>query len=351
MDKLKAWYKEHKIEISNGAKIGFYFAVIITIPCIAIIFALFNGTDKTLPSQGLFTGFIAYCGIIISFWGVYWKTNREEEKAKKEKEEREIREMEAINSYIKYIVDKNRDFFNNGNKNDFSMDGFARRFLDIKKDNEGNLPSLFYFFDEGYISKNIENILKLKCGIEVLSLEREIKIVKEEYLESLSKIHPINFRNRIITAAKNNNGTKEEQLNFLVGFHTCITNICNYSSLTDFNNEAIKNMLGISSNLQLDEKYANEISLIFRDVEENYKNHKSGLDLVNIYVVNMLHLNTKMYEVIPWKLKVAEELLNTSKEIQSEIASVKNTIKSAEKIMNLIRQIDKNLLVCKQEDF
>ncbi len=143
MDKLKNWYKLHKSEVSNGAKLGFYFAIIISIPFIAIIFALFNGTDKALPSQGLFTGIIAYCGIIISFWGIYWKTMREEEKSRREKEEKNNHEIRNIRSYIRYIVDENLCFFNNKKNNESSIEVFFETFLLMKRRNESNLTSYF----------------------------------------------------------------------------------------------------------------------------------------------------------------------------------------------------------------
>ena len=160
-ERLKKWYKDHKKEIANGVKYGVYFFFIVSIPFIAIIFASINSSDKILSSQGLFTGFIAYCGIIISFCGIYWKTTREEEKAKKEKEEEEKLRKERVEKYLIFSIKQNKNYlFNNNWKVD--TENLYKEILEIRRKTKYSREFKLNRTIEGYISNNIDTILKLE---------------------------------------------------------------------------------------------------------------------------------------------------------------------------------------------
>jgi hypothetical protein len=173
-ERLKKWYKDHKKEIANGVKYGVYFFFIVSIPFIAIIFASINSSDKILSSQGLFTGFIAYCGIIISFCGIYWKTTREEEKAKKEKEEEEKLRKERVEKYLIFSIKQNKNYlFNNNWKVD--TENLYKEILEIRRKTKYSREFKLNRTIEGYISNNIDTILKLETPKAFIEIDRSLK--------------------------------------------------------------------------------------------------------------------------------------------------------------------------------
>lgn len=134
------------------------------IPILAYKSAVRFAIDKAISANNIFTGIIAYCGIIISFWGIYWKTTREENLKRIEKIEKERLEVFGIYSLFRYTLNKNKELY----KYKFTGDGFIQK-LYHSREQKGN--SWFYLLDDEMVKSETKLIVsqgqKAYCLIEL----------------------------------------------------------------------------------------------------------------------------------------------------------------------------------------
>lgn len=154
--KINKWIEIHWKTIS----IIVSFTIALIIPVIVYKSAIRFAFDKNISANNIFTGLIAYCGIIISFLGIYWKTTREEENKRKGICSVFLYSFEENNKY------KNKDFFTKFMSSRYS-------FFSEEQDYFSNV-------DTEFINKNLESILLQDYGKDFIKYYTKVETLNKK---------------------------------------------------------------------------------------------------------------------------------------------------------------------------
>ncbi len=172
------------------------YILIITIlaPFIAKYLAttLGDGENKEISAEVWFGGWMSYIAIIASISLVYWqidtnnKIRREDEQKRynekkqeeiiKEKEEQQKKDKLEMNifQFISYCFSKNRIKYslNLSNSSDYSVVNELIR--KIKQNEKRDYEELFYEVQYNYLENNINNLVQMDKGLEILEINDSI---------------------------------------------------------------------------------------------------------------------------------------------------------------------------------
>ncbi len=134
-----------------------------------------------------------YIGILATLWGIRYQISKSEDAKEKENKNNRDSKIKNLKIYINFVVEKNTEIYFSEEKN--NRQKFYENILDIIKTKDLNLLELtrgvVYSFDKEYISRNLEEILVLPYGKEVIELDSEFDslewIIKNLLLESINE--------------------------------------------------------------------------------------------------------------------------------------------------------------------
>lgn len=151
---------------------------------VVLILSLAIGKPITLGESLSYFG--AMLTAVVTIFGVMWQIEKNNEKIEEEKENR----MKNLKSYINFVITRNLEIYFSEEKN--TKNKFYKVILEILKNKEISLLKLtngiIYPFDKEYISKNLEEILKLENGEKILELHDELKNLEFTINENLKEV-------------------------------------------------------------------------------------------------------------------------------------------------------------------
>lgn len=164
------WFKKQNVIIKSIIGIIGAF-ILVCLLIIAVIYLPFyspisNGEWATVIS----TFFAGTLGGLIALGGIWWQLNHEKEEKKK-----------RVKEYLIYIIDKslNSEYLINSLIYSETLISYTRNLLgNLDKTEE---QKLLTEFDENYFNGNIDIILSLKNGKEVIELNNNIKMLNKCY--------------------------------------------------------------------------------------------------------------------------------------------------------------------------
>lgn len=141
----------------------------ILIPILVYKISVKYAIKDIISANQIFTGLITFFGILISFFGIYWKTTREE-----------ANKSRGIYSVFLYSLEKNSEYQNT----DF--------FEKLMRNRYSETNSFFHNIDSDFINKNLESILIQDFGSDLMKFYTQIenfnKNIKKNNKSILDKI-------------------------------------------------------------------------------------------------------------------------------------------------------------------
>ncbi len=155
-----------------------------------VLYIVIMGITLNLGESISFGESLTYFGSVlaacVTVFGVMWQIEKNNEKIEEEKEIR----MKNLKSYINFVITRNLEIYFSEEKN--TKNKFYKVILEILKNKEISLLKLtngiIYPFDKEYISKNLEEILKLENGEKILELHDELKNLEFTINENLKEV-------------------------------------------------------------------------------------------------------------------------------------------------------------------
>lgn len=181
MEKLKKWYELHWKTV-----LGIFIVIIpIGVYKLAVHFAV----KDVISANNIFTGLMTFCGIVFSFFGIYWKVNLDEKTKNKQKnEELNERLTGLMEVYIENIFSNERKFFKitqEQSKNYFEKN--LLHYFSLAFDDNKISDNWFFTVEEKIFSDNNSVILQSKelrtlyrFNNEMILFNRFINILKNK---------------------------------------------------------------------------------------------------------------------------------------------------------------------------
>jgi hypothetical protein len=116
--------------------------------------------------NNIFTGLIAFIGVILSFSGIYIKTNYEERKKK-------INEEKIMYNLFKYAYEDNLSIYPNEKSNSINLGIVYKKIIEIIFDTDDS-ENVFCIIEEDIIKEKMDSILNLKIGRQLINSNKNM---------------------------------------------------------------------------------------------------------------------------------------------------------------------------------
>lgn len=132
---------------------------------------------------------------IVTIFGVMWQIEKNNEKMDEEKITKELNELSSLKKYIVYILEKEVD--DNLDELMKTCDyGHSFKLIEVlllKYTKTNDIENIFFEFDKQHLLKNLENLLKINNGDEVLKLQDSIKFANSLISNNISNLKLANI--------------------------------------------------------------------------------------------------------------------------------------------------------------